>query len=430
MKIHFSCPKCNATYSAEPHQAGSKGKCKKCGQLVEVPHEQSDEINPHSEADSKSTYSKTSKFQRVGVILFAVGLLSMVASFVYINQRLKYIETTEEQFLTEINQDIEVIEAKIRETSDELEKYRSGLLVALLQTRFQILNAHLDLLQQRKSAKKYKVDINYEGELHPYKDENHKKELLDKIQAEIEKQKTELIKNQGKSELYSGGLIKALMETSILTNQVTIDMLEAKRMAIEYDIPLFLAGIDEKKEETALAETKQEQPKLSRQGKKFSTHWIKTSSANIRTEPSTNAKIVSTIKQGEEVRASESQGDWMKVEIENGGDEFGWIHSSLLSKSSVSAAPIVKIVEIDARVTEKNNSWWKYAWKLTIRNSGNLPVSLSATVEFHDKDGFIIDEDNEYGLVVPAGATKTFTGYVLIDADIANNVAQIEASVK
>jgi len=111
--------------------------------------------------------------------LFAVGLLSIVASFVYINQRLKYISTTEEQFLTEINQDIEVIETKIRETSDELEKYRLGLLVALLQTRFQILNTHLDLLQQRKSAKKYKVDINYEGELLPYKDENHKKELLD-----------------------------------------------------------------------------------------------------------------------------------------------------------------------------------------------------------------------------------------------------------
>jgi len=210
---------------------------------------------------------------------------------------------------------------------------------------------------------------------------------------------------------------------------MAIDMLESKRMAIVYDIPLFLVDIDEKKEETALVETNQEQPKLSPQENKFSTHWIKTSSANIRTEPSTNAKIVSTMKQGEKVRATESQGDWMKVEIENGGG-FGWIYSSLLSKSYVGPEPTIKIVEIDARVTEKNNSWWKYAWKLTIRNSGSLPFSLSATVEFQDKDGFIIDEDNEYGLVVPAGATKTFTGYQLIDTEVAINVAQIGATAK
>lgn len=430
MKIHFNCPNCGASYSAEPHQAGSKGKCKECGQLVEVPNKQYDEVNPHSEADSKPAHTKARKFQKVGVVLFVVGLFSIVASLLYVNQRLKYISTSEEQFITKINQDIEIIETKINEASTELEKYSSGLLVALLQTRLQILNANLDLLQQRKSAKKYKVDINYKGQIHPYRDENHKKELLDKIQAAIEKQKTELIKNQGKSELYSGGLIKNLIETTILTNQMAIDMLETKRMAIVYDIPLFLVDIDEKKEEPALVETNQEQPKLNLQENKFSTYWIKTSSANIRTEPSTNAKIVSTMKQGEEVHATESQGDWMKVEIDNDRDRFGWIHSSLLSKSYVNPEPTIKIVEIDARVTEKNNSWWKYAWKLTIRNSGNLPVSLSATVEFQDKDGFIIDDDDEYGLVVPAGATKTFTGYQLIDADVAINVAQIGASAK
>jgi len=430
MKIHFSCPKCNTTYSAEPHQAGNKGKCKKCGQLIEVPYEQYDEVKPHSEADSKPGSTPARKFQTIGVVLLVVGLLAIVASLFYVNQRLKYISTTEEQFLYEINEDIEVIETKISATSTELEKYSSGLLVALLQTRLQILNANLDLLQQRKSAKKYKVEINYKGQIHPYKDENHKKQLLDKIEAAMAEQKTELIKNQGKSELYSSGLIKNLIETAMLTNQIAINMLEAKRLAIVYDIPLFLVDIDEKKESSALVETNQGQPKHSPQENKFSTHWIKSSSANIRTEPSTNAKIVSTMKQGEKVRPTESQGDWMKVEIANGGDGFGWIHSSLLSKSYVNPEPTIKIVEIDARVTEKNNSWWKYAWKLTIRNSGTNPVSLSATIKFQDKDGFIIEEDNEYGLVVPSGTTKTFTGYELIDTEVAVNVTQIGASVE
>jgi hypothetical protein len=109
---------------------------------------------------------------------------------------------------------------------------------------------------------------------------------------------------------------------------------------------------------------------------------------------------------------------------------MGWVYSSLLSAFYVAPEPDIKIVEIDAKVTEKNNSWWKYAWKLTIANSGNQPVSLAVTIKFKDEDGFIVDEDSEYGIVVPAGTTKTFTGYQLIDAEIAANVASLAASAE
>lgn len=37
MKFNFKCSNCDAAYSAEPKQVGSKGKCQKCGQRIEVP---------------------------------------------------------------------------------------------------------------------------------------------------------------------------------------------------------------------------------------------------------------------------------------------------------------------------------------------------------------------------------------------------------
>ena len=53
------------------------------------------------------------------------------------------------------------------------------------------------------------------------------------------------------------------------------------------------------------------------------------------------------------------------------------------------------IVAVDSKVTESNTSWWRYAWKLTLRNSGGAPHAFRATIEFQDKDGFIIDSDNK-----------------------------------
>ncbi len=65
-------------------------------------------------------------------------------------------------------------------------------------------------------------------------------------------------------------------------------------------------------------------------------------------------------------------------------------------------ASSVEIVSIDARVTESNSTWSRFAWILKIRNSSNQPRQFNATIEFQDADGFVIDTDDEYGLVVAA----------------------------
>ena len=89
----------------------------------------------------------------------------------------------------------------------------------------------------------------------------------------------------------------------------------------------------------------------------------------------------------------------------------------------------VEIVDVDAKVTESNSSWWKYAWKLTLRNPTKANKNYTATIEFLDSDGFVTDDDTEYDLLVAAGQERVFTGYDLVDADVAGNVAKVNAKV-
>ena len=88
-----------------------------------------------------------------------------------------------------------------------------------------------------------------------------------------------------------------------------------------------------------------------------------------------------------------------------------------------------EIVEVNSKVTESNDQWWKYAWRLTIRNKGVAAHAFSGTIKFQDKDGFIVDEDRTGTLIVQPNAEDTFTGYALIRMPGANSVAQTIAEV-
>lgn len=79
-------------------------------------------------------------------------------------------------------------------------------------------------------------------------------------------------------------------------------------------------------------------------------------------------------------------------------------------------------------MTESNNSWWRYAWRLTLANDSQQPMLFDAMIEFQDADGFVIDQDSERGLI-PATSEKTFTGYKLITVPGAAKVAKTIAKV-
>lgn len=86
-----------------------------------------------------------------------------------------------------------------------------------------------------------------------------------------------------------------------------------------------------------------------------------------------------------------------------------------------------EIVDITTRPTEQNSSWWKYAWVLKVKNNGDKTLLFDATIQWLDADGFVVDDDSKYGLMVAAGETRTFQDYQLIDASVARNVASVNA---
>src|SRR4029077_1535441 len=79
--------------------------------------------------------------------------------------------------------------------------------------------------------------------------------------------------------------------------------------------------------------------------------------------------------------------------------------------------------------TESNDSWSKYAWKLTLRNDSDQLQVFRGTIEFQDSDAFIVDTDNVYDMQVPAKSEQVFTGYALIRAAVAGKVAQTVAKI-
>ncbi len=89
-----------------------------------------------------------------------------------------------------------------------------------------------------------------------------------------------------------------------------------------------------------------------------------------------------------------------------------------------------EIVSVDSRITESNSTWSRFAWKLTLRNTDTQPHSFDATIEFQDADGFVVDEDDERGMAVPAGAEEVFTGFELIDAAVVSKVNRTNAKVR
>jgi hypothetical protein len=88
-----------------------------------------------------------------------------------------------------------------------------------------------------------------------------------------------------------------------------------------------------------------------------------------------------------------------------------------------------RIVSIDARVTEANTTWSRYAWKLMLGNDSDKPQLFRGTIEFQDSEGFIVDTGDTGTMVVPAQSEQVFTGFTLIRAEAAGKVSRTVAKV-
>jgi hypothetical protein len=84
----------------------------------------------------------------------------------------------------------------------------------------------------------------------------------------------------------------------------------------------------------------------------------------------------------------------------------------------------------NTKVTEKNNDRWNFFWEFTVYNQETESIMLTATVEFLDKEGATIEDEILQNIDIPGEASKTFNGYTLINADIADRIKEINIKAK
>ena len=269
--------------------------------------------------------------------------------------------------IKKLSTEIDKVNSQINETKIELKKYgEESALHAMVSLRLSVLEQTQAMLEQKKASSWYFPKATYTINGQNYSPPENINELIPTLENELVKSRDEWKKTQGKAES-AGGLLGVIV---LLESEV-----KGLRVAqIEYQLSAYKNGY-------------------------LSLY------PNIA--PSELDSPVSKATEEIEKNAQKSSPEKLEKMAE--------------SKSAFEGE--IKIIEIDAKITEKNTTWWKFAWRLTIMNSKPLGVNVSATIEFQDKDGFIIDDDIEHGLYIPAKGQETFTGYKLVTGSVAPNVA-------
>lgn len=135
--------------------------------------------------------------------------------------------------------EISNLEKDIKASKTESDKYTGGMVKSLIDSRTQILANTKAMLEQRLAAGSYQIKINYTVDGKSYISPANKDKILQELEGtaltitkELEAAKTEAAK-------YSGGLVQAMKLVSVATFEQQLAMLEMKRSALIFNIPLY-----------------------------------------------------------------------------------------------------------------------------------------------------------------------------------------------
>lgn len=261
-------------------------------------------------------------------------------------------------------------------------------------------------------------------------------EKVEGIEEEITQLERKIRETEAEDQKYAGGLIKAIIGSQLATLKQTHAMLQQRakaslfRIGLKYTVngqpftPPQDAAVQLGIVERELAELATKIAAAEAEAARYSGGLIQ-------------AVSLSTVAQMKQTQAVLDQ---KRLALKFSLPQYIGFKDGVASKSSDTNIPNKpekltipeekqwRIVEISSRVTESNNTWWRYAWRLTLANDSQKPMIFNATIEFQDADGFVIDQDSENGLI-PASSEKTFTGYKLVSVPGAAKVEKTMAKV-
>lgn len=138
-----------------------------------------------------------------------------------------------------LRNEIATLEQAVVKARAESGQYSGGMIKALLDSRIQILENTKAMLEQRLAAGNNGIKISYKVDGKEYIPPANKSEIINSLESEALQKSQELANAKKEADKYSGGLARAMALSTVATIQQQLAMLDMKRCALIFDIPLF-----------------------------------------------------------------------------------------------------------------------------------------------------------------------------------------------
>ncbi|MNC04478.1 hypothetical protein D3C75_519170 [compost metagenome] len=125
------------------------------------------------------------------------------------------------------------MEQEIETVSGEIAQYNSGLIKTIKQVREETLKLSRDIVNQRIQAIETGAKVTV---IAPTSQPDS--ERAQSLQSEIEQAKQQLVEAKAKAAQYSGGLIAAISQSTVATQEQTLAMLEQQYLIAKYGLSL------------------------------------------------------------------------------------------------------------------------------------------------------------------------------------------------
>jgi TPR repeat protein len=100
----------------------------------------------------------------------------------------------------------------------------------------------------------------------------------------------------------------------------------------------------------------------------------------------------------------------------------------ITSAPDIADTPAFEVLNVTAKPTEQNDMWWRYGYRLTVRNNGLNTEGQWFHIQFLDAQGYVIDTTTTDSTVIRPGATEIITGEKLLQLPGAARVAKLKAT--
>jgi len=90
----------------------------------------------------------------------------------------------------------------------------------------------------------------------------------------------------------------------------------------------------------------------------------------------------------------------------------------------------VEVTSAVYRVTEQNQTFWRFAYQIEVANRTAQPIAAKVIVQFLDSEGFEVQDDPNFNVKIPANGAATVNSSRTIRVDTAPTIKSIRVKIE